>query len=332
MFSEGVVGRFFFFQGWDGEAEAVDFKSLFKGKKPSKGKKPDLVLTESADREDEREHSIEDLIVLERFEDAESRLKQRLKKRPDDLHAHLKLAEVYTELRRGESAVQEYVFVAEEYARDGFYDKGIALLGKASRLAPLDEKLRHKTAVLQTAKRLEHKRTAAVEGLRQGGAAGNAWAMEVQRAWHHLARGPLIQGLPEEQVRRLFGALVLTRWEVGSMVAERGTVGEELYLVLRGTLEARLEYGEGDGEGGAVSHELRTFGAGDILGESVLFQRRPWPATYVATENSTLLALTRLGLEKALVGNPDPRGLLEALRKQDHDQAVVNIVGKLKTG
>jgi hypothetical protein len=72
---KGSWGDSFFFQGWDGEAEAVDFKSLFKGKKPSKGKKPDLVLTESVDREDEREHSIEDLIVLERFEDAESRLK-----------------------------------------------------------------------------------------------------------------------------------------------------------------------------------------------------------------------------------------------------------------
>lgn len=318
----------------------MDFKSLFKGNKPSKGKKPDPALTQSADPEDEREHTIEDLIVLERFEEAEDRLKARLKKRPDNLHAHLKLAEVYTELKKGESAVQEYVFVAEEYARDGFYDKGIALLGKASRLAPLDEKLRHKTAALQNAKRLEHKRTAAVEGLRQGGAAGNAWAMEVQRAWHHLARGPLIQGLPEEQVRRLFGALVLTRWEAGSLVAERGMAGEELYLVLRGTLEARLEHGEGGrggegeagGDGEAVSHELRTFGAGDILGESVLFERRPWPATYVATEAAALLTLTRLGLEKALVGNPDPRGLLEALRKQGHDQAVAHMVGKLKTG
>ena len=311
----------------------MDFKSLFKGKKPSRDK-PVSLETEVEDERDGEEHSIEDLIVLERFEEAEDRLKARLKKRPDDLHAHLRLAEVYTELKRGDSAVQEFVFVAEEYARDGFYDKGIALLNKASRLMPLDEKLRQKAAALQTAKRLEHKRAAAVKGLRQGGAAGNAWAMEVQRWWHHLARGPLIQGLPEDQVQRLFGALALTRWEKGSPVAEKGATGEELYLVLRGTLEARLVRGDGGGaaEGGAASHELRTFGAGDILGESVLLQRRPWPATYVATEDSTLLTLTRLGLEKALMGNPDPRGLLEALRRQGNDQAVVDIVGKLRTG
>lgn len=316
----------------------MDFKSLFKGKKAGR-ERPVSPDAEVRDDRDEGEHSIEDLIVLERFEDAESRLKERLKKRPDDLHAHLKLAEVYTELRRGDSAVQEFVFVAEEYARDGFYDKGIALLGKASRMMPLDEKLRQKAAALQNAKRLEHKRAAAVEGLRQGGAAGNAWAMEVQRWWHHLARGPLIQGMMEDQVQRLFASLVLTRWETGSLVAERGSQGEELYIVLRGTLEARLERGGGtsgdgaEGEGGETSaQELRTFGPGDILGESVLFERRPWPATYVATENSTLLTLTRLGLEKALMGNPDPRSLLEALRKQGHDQAVVGIVGKLKTG
>lgn len=331
------------FQGCDGEVDAVDFKSLFKGKGKGKGKgegtgrgtgqTPAWDRPEPAETEDDREHSVEDLIVLELYDEAEARLKARLKKRPEDLHAHLKLAEVYTGLKRGGDAVQEYVFVAEEYARDGFYDKGIALLGKASRLAPMDEKVRLKTASLHTAKRLEHKRIAAVEGLREGGAAGNAWAMEVQREWHHLARGPLIQGLAAEQLRRLFGALAMTRWEQGTMVAERGAPGEELHLVLRGTLEARLEGDDpGGGGSGGAGRELRTFGAGDIVGESVLFQHRAWPATYVATESSALLTLTRLGLEQALLGNPDPRGLLEALRKQGHDQAVANMVGKLRTG
>jgi tetratricopeptide (TPR) repeat protein len=316
----------FFFQGWDGETEAVDIKSLFKGKKARQARPA------PEDPDAGREHTLEDLIVLERFEEARDRLKERLKKRPEDLHSHLKLAEVYTGLRRGEDAVQEYVFVAEEYARDGFYEKGIALLGKASRLAPLDERVRQKTEALNNAKRLEHKRTAAVEGLRQGGAAGNAWAMEVQRDWHHLARGPLIQGLPAEQLQRLFGALVLTRWGKGSMVAERGSTGEELHLVLRGTLEARLEQDGEEADGDGASRELRTFGPGDIVGETVLFERRPWPATYVATEPTALLTLPRLGLEKALLGNPDPRGLLESLRKQAHDQAVVNLVGRLKAG
>lgn len=282
---------------------------------------------------DDQELSTEDLIVLERYEEAEERLKLRLKKHPEDLHAHLRLAEVYTHLKKGEDAIYEYVYVAEEYARDGFYDKGIALLGKASRLAPVDEKLRLKTEALRMAKRLEHKRLATAEGMREGGASGNAWAMEVQRAWHHLARGSLIQRLSEDQLRRLFSVLALTRWEEGSVAAEQGAPGDELYLVLRGTLEARWRDDARDGgaEAGAAGEgtELRTFGPGDVVGESVLFERKPWPATYVAVEKASLLTLTRLALEKALVGNPDPRGLLDALRHQGHDQAVANMVKKL---
>lgn len=299
----------------------MDLKSLFKGKSPKK-KRP------SSSREaNDGGHTIDDLIVLERFEEAEDRLQAHLKKNKQDLHAHLRLAEVSLALRKGETAVDEYVYVAEEHARDGFYDKAIALLGKAARLMPLEEKLRLKLEGIKAAKRMEHKRTAAVEGLREGGAAGNAWAMEVQRQWHHLVRGPLIQKLTEEQIRRLFSGLVLSRWEEGSLVAEKGMSGDELYLVLRGGLRAQLEPEDGrkDGEGA----ELRTFGPGDILGESVLFQRRTWPATVVATESTALLTLTRLGMEKALVGNSDPRGLLEVLRDQGNDQAVSDMVRKL---
>lgn len=298
----------------------MDLKSLFRGKSKYKRRSRPAV------DEGDGQPTIEDLIVLERFEEAEGRLKVRLKEAPEDLHAHLKLADVYIQLRRGADAVQEYVFVAEEYARDGFYDKAIALLGKATRLVPLDDKLRLKTEGLKAAKQLEHKRAAAVEGLRSGGAAGNAWAMEVQRNWHHLARGALIQGLPDDQVRRLFGALVLTRWEQDSVVAQPQVPGDELYLVLWGGLEARIESEDG------TYTSIRTFGSGDILGESVLFERRPWPATLIATESTALLALSRLGLEQTLVGNPDPRGLLDALRRQNQDQAVSNMVRKLRTG
>lgn len=298
----------------------MDFKSWLKTGRGGR-KKP-----AAGEESDEQDLSTEDLIVLERYEEAEERLKRRLKKHPEDLHAHLRLAEVYTQLKRGDDAIHEYVFVAEEYARDGFYDKGIALLGKASRLAPVDDKLRLKTEALRMAKQLEHKRLATVEGMREGGSSGNAWAMEVQRAWHHLARGSLIQRLSEDQLRRLFSVLALTRWEEGSVAAEQGAPGEELYLVLRGTLEARWET-----DGGKAT-ELRTFGPGDVVGDSVLFERQPWPATYVAVEKASLLTLTRLALETALVGNPDPRGLLDVLRHQGHDQAVANMVKKLTAG
>ncbi|HEY4596114.1 MAG TPA: hypothetical protein VIJ02_06900, partial [Thermoanaerobaculia bacterium] len=66
-------------------------------------------------QQEPQEYTIDDLIVLERYEEAEERLRARLKSTPADLHSHIKLAEVYTQLKRFEKAVDEYVYAAEEY-------------------------------------------------------------------------------------------------------------------------------------------------------------------------------------------------------------------------
>lgn len=277
---------------------------------------------EAGGDEEEQELSLEDLIVLERYEEAAEKLKARLKAHPDDLYAHLKLADVCIQLRQGAAAVDEYVYVAEQYARDGFYDKGIALLGKASRLAPLEDELRVKIETLKQAKKLEHKRAAALEGFRQG-AGGGTSILPLQRAWHHLARGSLLQGLSRDQVRHLFSGLSFARHPAGTELAAEGAPGEELYLIALGVVEARTSLLDGR------EATLRTFGSGDILGESVLFERRRWPASYRVTEDAQLLVLDRPGLERALVGNSDPRGLLDALRWQGHDRDVANAVMKL---
>src|SRR6185312_8400666 len=86
-----------------GDQQSVAIKWFGGGKKPP----------------EPREHSIDDLIVLEQYEEAGERLRARLKDHPDDLHSHLKLAEVYTQLQQFARAVDEYGFVAEEYAQDG---------------------------------------------------------------------------------------------------------------------------------------------------------------------------------------------------------------------
>lgn len=271
------------------------------------------------------ELGIDDLVLLERFDEATERLQARIKSDPKNLHAHLKLAEVYSRMRRGAAAVEEYVFVAEEYAQDGFYDKGIALLSKASRMNPLEDSLPLKIEALQMAKRLEHKRSAALEGLREGAADRNT-AVEVQRTWHKLARSPVVQRLPADQLRRFFAGVELARHPASNRLAARGDRGVELWLILRGVVEARVMQDDGKAVG------LRTFGIGDILGEVTFFERQPWPADYVATEDTLVLTLSRAGLEKALAGNPDPRGLLDTLRWQGNDRDVATSVAKLRGG
>jgi tetratricopeptide (TPR) repeat protein len=276
-------------------------------------------------QQEPQEYTIDDLVVLERYDEAEERLRARLKDNPDDLHSHLKLAEVYTHLRKFDKAVIEYVFVAEEYAQDGFHDKGIALLAKATKLAPLDPTLRQKTEKLQRGKSSEQVRTLALEGLREAGGAKAGTALELTRLWHHLAASSVVRDLPGESLKRLLSAMELLRLESEAVIAREGSEEAFLLLIVQGVVEATIESG---GRAGTV----RSFGSGDLLGEAVLFERGKWPARYRTAEPVIALKLTREGLEKCLLGNADPRGFLETLRGQHNDRDVAAIVQRLRSG
>jgi Cyclic nucleotide-binding domain len=271
----------------------------------------------------QQEYTIDDLIVLERYEEAEGKLLAKLKTQ-DDLHSHLKLAEVYTQLKRYDKAADEFGYVAEEYASDGFYDKGIALLSKAMKLAPLDQSLRYKIEKFQREKSMEQVRALALEGLRQaGGQRAGTSALELQRLWHNLANSTLVQHLPGEQVKRLFSAMQLVHLEAKGVVAEEGSRESFLLLIVRGVLEAYVLI-----EGRETT--LRSFTSGDIVGEGALLERAAWPAHYRVGEAAIALRLTREGLEQTLVGNPDPRGFLEALREQHNDRDVGAALRRLR--
>lgn len=272
------------------------------------------------------ELTIEDLFVLERYEEAEGRLVSRLKDHPHDLHAHLRLADVYIQLRQLTKAVDEYVFVAEEYASDGFFDKGIALLLKVSKLVPMDETLPLKIEKIRTRKRLELVREQALEGLRQSlgdsGASGTS-VLQLGGLWGKLVRSTIVQRLDGPQLKHLFSCMSLERFEEGHALAEQNSDSQGLFLLVSGEVVATASVG------GGKPVELRRFGPGDLLGEASLLERKPWPASYVTDSATTALHLDRSGLERALTGNSDPRGLLKALREQAQDQAVAEAIYKL---
>lgn len=266
------------------------------------------------------EETVDDLIVLERYEEAEQRLKARLRDNPDDLHSQLKLAEVHLAQRRIGDAVDLYLHAADEYARDGFFEKGIALLTRVRRLIPTDDQLPLKIAALEQLKALEHKRAAAVEGARLGGGGVEASTrvLELQRGWTSLATGGLISRLGVEQIRHLFAVLRFLKPAAGEVLAREGERRPELFVVVGAQLEATR-----------AGRSVRSFGPRDILGETALFERAAWPATLTVTTTGLILALDLEGLEKALIGNPDPRGLLGALRDQGRDRELAVIAARV---
>jgi hypothetical protein len=272
------------------------------------------------DGSQEQQYTIDDLIVLERYPDAEQRILEDLKFRRDDLNLHLKLADVYVGMRNVQKAVEEYVWVAEKYAADGFHERAVAVLTKARRLNPMDDTLPARIERFEVSRKLEHSRTLAQDGFLSGMhtkemGSGTA-VMEFQSIWRNLTKSRLLRELSGDQLKLFFQGVNLVYLNPGQTLAERGNKDEALYILVSGDVVASVVDGNG------TNVDVRTFASGQVVGESTLFERKPWPATYKAKSKATLLKLTQPGLQVCLTGNPDPRGFLDVLRREQNDREV----------
>ncbi len=275
---------------------------------------------------EDREMTIEDLITLERYEEAEAKLKARLKLVPKDLHAHLRLAEVQLQLGNLAKALDEYVFVADSQADDGFYDKAVAILSKAAKLAPGDEMLPKRLDKYRQMKQLEKRRALAVEGLlanksTRAQTAGN-YKLEVELLWNKIAKSHLVRQLGAVNLKKLFSVMQMMRAKADTVLAEEGSVLPRMYLVVDGMVEATSIIN-------GTPTTIRGFSTGDLVGESALLERKSWPASYVVTEAATLFELDREGLQEVMVGNEDPVAFLNVLRQQQNDREVAAALQRL---
>lgn len=278
-------------------------------------------------RSSDESYSVDDLIALERYDEAESQLRLELKRHSRDLHLRLKLADLLMKSGKRVEAVDEYIVVADSYARDGFYDKASALLSKVARLLPNDEKIPLKLEALERLKRFERRRDVVIDSLvaahKAGEGGSGSSAFELQQLWRNLTESPIIERLSEEQLKRLFAQFEVVRLEENEVVAREGEKREEILLLARGELSARTRLRTGR------LTTLRSFAPGQLLGDRALLEHQPWAAEYAASKESVVLRLTRDALERALVGEDDPKGLLDALRAQRNDHQVAASMQKI---
>lgn len=269
--------------------------------------------------------AVQDLILAEKYDEAERVLNERLKKQPNDTATLRKLADVYAQTHRMDDALREYRRASDLMARDGFHDKAIATLAKAAKVAPGNAEIAVRIQDLRAFKAAEQRGSDAVDGLR-GQERGKAtkW-IQMRQHWRRIKMASFVRMLDDDQIPRLFEALETVRVPADGAIARQGDADETLYIVTSG--EIRISYRPA---GAVKATVLRTYAAGEILGDRVLFERMPWAASYEAAMDSVLLKLTRGGLEKALVGNPDPRQLLNALRSQRRDGEVADLIQKLE--
>ena len=270
-----------------------------------------------------KEHySVNDLIALGRLDEARKELERRLKTNPRQHQVRLKLADLLMQQGRRVDAVDVYLQVVDGYASDGFYDKAHALLAKLWRMLPSEGRIAAKMRRLEHAQELDHLRGVVIEAVTGAGRI-NMSSFTIQTLWADIVKCPLIERLSERQLAKLFSHVDLVKLDEGEPLASAGEDRNEMFIVIQGELAAQILLASGK------RTDLRSFGPGDMVGENALLKRKSWPASYVAKRRTSMFRLDRGGLEALLVGETDPRGLLDALRSQGHDVEVDQTLSRL---
>jgi CRP-like cAMP-binding protein len=102
---------------------------------------------------------------------------------------------------------------------------------------------------------------------------------------------PLFAGLRPLQARIVVLMAHLERCNAGTFLTRRGELREELYVLLRGRVEVRVD------QGGPA---IRTLGRGDVLGEMGLVRHQPRSADAVCVGETEYLVLDGDFLERLL--------------------------------
>ena len=277
-------------------------------------------------RKDQDAESIDDLILQGRFARALQVLELRIAENPEDVHSHIKLAELQSQRRQNPDALRNYLRAAELLSEDGFFDKALALLKTARKLA--GEETLSIDAMEETVLRSKELDLAAWivrKGKGSEGAARVSASIELEALWRRMSDSEFVQNLAKGQLEVLMDAMELCPVAAGEFVARQGELDPVLYLIASGMLQARF-----DPDGRDLL--LRNFGPGQMIGESVLFERRPWPAAYKAAHNTQLLKLDIAGLQRALNKTKSRRQLISALSSQHNDQQVAALASSLASG
>ncbi len=109
-----------------------------------------------------------------------------------------------------------------------------------------------------------------------------------------LAELPLFEGLDDDALKAIGGAVTEESVEAGRVIVREGDFSQDLTIIDEGT--ARVER---DGE------QLATLGPGDTFGEQGLMAKTQRNATVVAADDMRLIHLTKFDLNRIKGSHPE---------------------------
>ena len=110
-----------------------------------------------------------------------------------------------------------------------------------------------------------------------------------------LKESPFFAALPLEELYHIALSVQEESVREGTTVIKQGTLGDKMYIVVRGRMEVRV-FGEGDADG----QQVAVTGEKQVFGDMALLDDEPRSASVIALEDSRLLSLQRGDLERIL--------------------------------
>lgn len=121
-----------------------------------------------------------------------------------------------------------------------------------------------------------------------------------------LRKVVLFSVLEEDELQRVAASCELVHVSLGEQVFEQGDAGDAFYVILSGKVRITRKP-----EPGAKDLTLANLGQGSYFGEVALIQDVPRTAGARASQDSTLLSLSRQDFRELLLGLPDVAAQLE---------------------
>ncbi|WP_457675014.1 MMPL family transporter [Thiolapillus sp.] len=140
-----------------------------------------------------------------------------------------------------------------------------------------------------------------------------------------LEKSPLFKNLKPWQIRQFILSGRMVEYNKGDFVFRRGQVSTELYVLLTGKVEVCLP---GPGVDDDSCNLLERFTPGDVFGDVALFANIPRKTDAIVREHSTVLVLTREGIERTMRHRPLISARIFANLTADLSRRMIKLISK----
>ncbi|MFV1951932.1 MAG: cyclic nucleotide-binding domain-containing protein [Nitrospinota bacterium] len=231
-------------------------------------------------------------------------LKKLIELEPKNLKLRIKLGDLYVREGAIETAIDEYVYVSNVLANNGFLTKAIAINKTIVNLDPSKEGIYKELSELyarhglddrkRTKEQIEDLRRDLAEFCSKQGLGVTVKDRPVFRMDKDKVRSsfPIFFSLTPSEFSEIAKKMTLHKFPKGSSIIKEGEFSDSLYVISSG--KVRILVSDADNQETAIA----TLKEDDFFGEISFLTGKPRTASVVALEDSELLELKKSDLEK----------------------------------